>query len=139
MRKSEICASAGEKLILPHIGCNDPIRRMALPAAKGGMFSFQMISGLIVIKRLFVHPHNGEIPAMMFFVTFDALMGNKTSMVPGAGVHARPEFRVTAQTIVVCNRLSQRVTLRTFAHPLKGGMRPRELSRGDLPPRRSRP
>jgi hypothetical protein len=122
----------GHSLAPDNLRILNPVRGMAFPAFRSSVLSCELKPRRAMIKRLFIPPDQGEIPAMMLLVTLNAGLRFQIRVIPPSGTDPPVELDVAVQATLALNRLPEHVTGRAVSHPFKGGMRRGELPRRDL-------
>ena len=76
----------------------------------------------LVSEPFGVETCQGEIPAMMFLVAFNALLSFITGMQPCVCIDAGCQLLVTVETLLIRNRLPKGVALGAMGEPLETGV-----------------
>ena len=118
--------------VVQHVPRRDVPARVALRTIPLTVLSFKGKSRLRVIERRRFEPDKGETTSMMFLVAFDTLPPRQRRMIPPSGRHARAEFLMTGEAIVIRHHFAQRVATGAMRHPFQRCMGRGEFARRDL-------
>lgn len=133
LRQAQECllfACIGKRL---NVFFRDLILSMAFIAFQFCVLSFQCKTNRCVIERLLVESVDLESPAMMLFVTVEAMFPGKSSVKSAFPFEPSFDLSMTGKTIIVRDRFADRMALRTIVHSLKVCMCNRQFTRRYLP------